>query len=195
MDEGALIAVVGPRIDSAPILGGLRRRKDTGRRVHRHQGGLVVEDRDGTLLLPHATTRVFTDLPPGALDGDHAPDAGRWTFVGGDGARWETGAIARSTPLARLCDATAVVNAEVRLGLARERLAAGETIDFGAAVATAHDLLVHGHPLMPWSEVTGIDLEAGGPLRLHTATKGDLVLVALEVADLAVLLSLVGDRR
>jgi len=195
MDGAGVVVEVGERIASAPILGGLRKRKDTGRRAHHHQHGLVVEDKDRTLVLPHDTTRVFTNLPPGSPPGEDTPDWGRWTFVGRDGARWETGAIDRATPLAQLCDGVAAANAEVRLGLARQRLAAGEAVDFGVAVATALDLLVHGHPLMPWAEVASIDHEAGGPVFLETTTRGAITLHALDVADLAVLLSLIEDRR
>src|SRR5687767_9403630 len=85
VDEGVVVDV-GERIESAPILGGLRRRKDTGRAAHRHEGGLVVEDRDGTLVLPHTTTQVFTSSPPGAT-GAGAEDGARWTFLCRDGAR------------------------------------------------------------------------------------------------------------
>jgi len=194
MDDRA-VAEVGSRIESAPIMGGLRKRKDTGRQAHRHQEGLVVEDKDGTVVLPYATTRVFTNLPPGSVEGDETPDWGRWTFVSEDGARWASGALDRPTPLGVLCGVVARASAEVRLVLAHERLAVGDTVDFGAAVATAHDLLVHGHPLMPWSEVTSIDHEAGGPVFLDTATRGDMTLFAEDVADLAVLLALIEDRR
>jgi hypothetical protein len=178
-------------------MGGLRKRKDTGRHAHRHQLGLVVEDKDDTVVLPYDGTRVFTQLSPLSTEGDEGPvDTVRWTFVGDDGARWATGNLRRDTPLAALCDLAARASAEVRLALARQRLAAGEAIDFGTALATAQDILVHGEQSpLPWSEVTGIEHEAYGPARLHTATRDELMMTAEDVADLAVLIALVQDRR
>ena len=195
MDDRA-VAEVGDRIESAPILGGLRKRKDTGRQAHRHQEGLVVEDKDGTVVLPYDSTRVLTTVSPSSLAGDDAPDEARWTFVRHDGARWATGTLKRDARLAVLCDLATRASAEVRLALARQRLAVGETVDFGTAVATAQDVLVHGQQSpLPWSEVTGIEHAAAEPVWLHTATRGELMMPAEEVADLAVLIALVQDRR
>ncbi|QYG94748.1 hypothetical protein HC251_21465 [Iamia sp. SCSIO 61187] len=193
MDEGEHRGL-GERIESAPILGGLRRRKDTGRAAHRHEGGLVVEDRDGTLVLPHATTQVFTSSPPRTTDDGPGGDA-RWTFLGEDGTRWATGTIGRAAALAGLCDRAARASAEVRLALAREVLGVGGSVDFGVAAANAHDVLVHPHPPMPWAQVRGIERPADGPVRLRTSTGDALVLPTEEVADLAVLMALVEDRR
>ena len=196
MDEGAASAAVGARLASASILGGLRRRKDTGRRAHRHAEGLVVEDRDGTVVLPHDSTQVFTTVSPLSLGGDDAPDEARWTFVRHDGARWTSGTIKRDTELAALCDLASRASAEVRLARARQRLAAGEPVDFGAALVTAQDVLVHGEQSpLPWSEVTGIEHTAVEPVWLHTATRSELMMTAEDVADLAVLIALVQDRR
>lgn len=195
--EGHIESEVGGRIESAPILGGLRKRKDTGRQAHRHQEGLVVEDKEGTVVLPYATTRVFTQLSPlSTEDPDEPVDTVRWTFVRDDGPRWSTGSIGRTTPLGQLCDLAARASAEIRLAIARQRLAAGEPVDFGAALVTSQDLMVHGEQSpLPWSEVTGVEHEAHGPAWLHTTTRSELMLTAEDVADLAVLIALVQDRR
>lgn len=195
MDDRA-VAEVGDRLQTAPILGGLRKRKDTGRRAHRHERGLVVEERDGAVVLPYDTTKVFTTLSPLSAEGGDAPAEARWTFVRHDGARWATGTVRRDTPLAALCDLTARANAEVRLARARTLLASGEAVDFGVALVTAQDVLVHGEQSpLPWSEVTGIAHSASEPAWLHTTTRGELLLTAEDVADLAVLIALVEDRR
>lgn len=195
MDDRA-VAVVGDRLQSVPILGGLRRRKDTGRRAHRHERGLVVEDRDGPVVLPYDTTKVLTTLSPLSAEGAGAPDGARWTFVRHDGARWATGTIGRATPLGALCDLTARASAEVRLARARTLLASGEAVDFGVALVTAQDVLVHGEQSpLPWSEVTDVAHSASEPAWLHTTTRGELLLPVEDVADLAVLIALVQDRR
>jgi hypothetical protein len=187
---------VGGRIESAPILGGLRKRKDTGRRAHRHEAGLVVEDKDGTVALPYVTTQVFATVSPLSDPGSRPPIDARWTFVRDDGARWSTGTIDRATPLAQLCAGAARASAEIRLVIARERLAAGEPVDFRTALVTAQDVVVHGEQSpLPWSEVTGIEHVADEPAWLHTANRSELMMTAEDVADLAVLIALVQDRR
>jgi len=196
VDDGAILAAVGGRLESAPIMGGLLKRKDTGRQAHRHEGGLVVEDKEGMVVLPYATTQLFTTLSPLSAEGDEPPDDARWTFVRQDGARWKTGTLKRTTPLAALCDRAARFSAEVRLALARERLAAGESVDFGLAVANAQDVLVHGQQSpLPWSAVTSIDHTGYESAWLTTADGEELMLDAADVADLAVLIALVQHRR
>jgi hypothetical protein len=196
MGEGPDVDEVGGRIESAPILGGLLKKKDTGRQAHRHQDGLVVEDKDGTVVFPHVTTRLHTQLSPlSTEDPDEPVDTIRWTFVRDDGVRWSSGSVKRDTPLAQLLDVTARASGDIRLAMARERLTAGEPLDFGVAVVTAHDLMIHGEQSpLPWSEVTGIEHEAYGPAWLHTTTRDELMLTAEDVADLAVLIALVQDR-
>lgn len=188
---------VGGRIESAPILGGFRRRKDTGRRAHRHEAGLVVEDKEGTVVLPYVSTKVFTPISPLTQAGERAPDRWRlWTFVRDDGVRWATSGLAPDARLAVLCDAAARASADVRLAMARQRLAEGEPIDFGVALVTAQDILVHGEQSpLPWSEVTDIEHADGDPVWLHTTSRSELMMYPEEVADLAVLIALVKDRR
>jgi hypothetical protein len=196
VDEGPGHEEVGPRRESAPIVGGLLRRKDTGRRAHRHEGGLVVEDRDGTVVLPYATTQVFTS--DGWDEGGSDPRRGRaeWTFVR-RGARWSTGGIERSSPLAALCRAATEASTAVRLAIVRERLAGGDTVDFTRVSATVHELWVHGHRPMPWSEAERIVLPELEPVALETRSRGRFTVAdsASQVADLAVLVALIEQGR
>jgi hypothetical protein len=199
VDE-AVDAEVGVRVESAPILGGLRKRKDTGRQAHRHEGGLVVEVGDGALVLPDATSQVFTsdewvDRPDGDGDGDLKGRA-EWRFER-RGGRWATGSIERSSPLAALCRETVRASTRVRLAIVRERLAGGDTVDFVKAAATVHEVWVHGHRPMPWAEATSIEDRGLEGLILHTASRGDFTLAStrMQVADLAVLVALVEAGR
>lgn len=191
-----MIAEVGQRIESAPILGGLRKRKDTGRRVHRHQDGLVVEDKAGTVVLPYATTKVFATASPLSAEPARPETDARWTFVRHDGPRWSSGLVGRDTPLGQLCDTAARASGDVRLARARTLLAAGEAVDFGVAFVTAQDVLVHGQQSpLPWAAVTTVEHTVGEPAWLHVAGGEELMLTAEDVADLAVLIALVHDRR
>jgi hypothetical protein len=193
VDE-AVDAEVGVRVESAPILGGLRKRKDTGREAHRHEGGLVVEVGDGALVLPYATTQVFTS--DASDDGDPTKGRADWGFER-RGGRWATGSIDRGSALAALCRETVRASTQVRLAIVRERLAGGDTVDFVKAAATAHEVWVHGHRPMPWTEATGIDDRGLEGLILRTGSRGDFTLAStrMQVADLAVLVALVEAAR
>lgn len=195
MGEGPDTAEVGRCVETAPILGGLRRRKDSGRHAHRHEGGLVVEDKADTVVLPYATTQIFTGDAWDEVGSD--PDKGRaeWTFVR-RGARWSTGSIERSTPLAALCRAATDASTAVRLAIVRERLAGGDTVEFTRVSATMHELWVHGHRPLPWAEAERIVFPELEPVALETA-RGRFTVAdtASQVADLAVLIALIEDGR
>ncbi len=195
MDEGGIAELVGVRIGSAPVLGGLRRKKDTGRRAHLHADGLAVEGTGGIVVLPHATTRVCTTDPPGLPPHEDPDPKVQWAFERQDGARWDSGSVDRTSPLARLLAAAGEASAAVRLPLARARLAAGEQVDFAAVAMTAHDLLVPGRRPRPWAEVTGVEAGPEEPVTLSLANGEDLVFSPLRsIADAAVLVALVGER-
>lgn len=195
MDEGNIDALVGVRIRSAPILGGLRKRKDTGRQAHLHVEGLVVEDKDDTLVLPHATTRVLTTDPPGFPPHEDPYPKVQWTFEREDGGQWDAGSIDRTSDLAQLLAAAGEASAVVRLPLARARLAAGEQVDFALVALSAHDLLVPGKRPLPWAEVTGIEAGPEEPVFLSTASGEDLMFSPLRsIADAAVLVALISER-
>src|SRR5687767_5250293 len=115
MDEGEIVDRVGVRIESAPILGGLRKKKDTGRQAHLHLEGLVVEDRDGTIVLPHDSTRLYTTDPPGFPPHEDPYPKVQWVFEREDGVRWDAGSIDRTSALAQLCAAAGEASAVVRL--------------------------------------------------------------------------------
>ncbi|HEV7723235.1 MAG TPA: hypothetical protein VGO60_18235 [Iamia sp.] len=195
MDPGAFDQV-GSRIETAPIVGGLLRRKETGRHAHRHEGGLVVEVRDGTLVLAYATAQVFALESAEPAGDDPLKGRAEWRFEPRGGG-WATGSIERASPLAALCRGAVRASTQVRLAIVRERLAGGDTVDFGAGAATVHEVWVHGHRPMPWAEATGIEDRGIEGVLLHTATRGDFTLAstALQVADLAVLVALIEDGR
>ncbi len=190
---------LGALIEEAPILGGLLKRKETGRSARRHEGGLAVEDRDGsTVALPYATTQIFTTEAPGAaLDAD-GPPKGRaeWTFVR-RGARWGTGTIDRSSPLAGLCREATAASTAIRLAIVRQRLAGGDTVEFARISATTHELWVHGHRPMPWAEAQRIAFPELEPVALETRSRGKFTLAddPSQIADLAVLIALIEEGR
>jgi hypothetical protein len=194
--QGVDLGEVGRPIEDAAILGGVRKRKDTGRRAHRHEDGLVVEDRDGTVVLPYATTQVFTGDAWDEVGSDPRKGRAEWTFVR-RGARWATGSIDRSSPLAVLCRAAADASTTVRLAIVRQRLAGGDTVDFDRISATAHELWVHGHRPLPWAEATGLVVPALEPVALETVSRGRFTVAdkAAQIADLAVLIALIEEGR
>ncbi|HEX7134364.1 MAG TPA: hypothetical protein VF228_17440 [Iamia sp.] len=196
MDDGVDVAEVGQPVEEAAVLGGLRKRKDTGRRAHRHEGGLVVEDRDGTVVLPYATTQVFTGDAWDEVGSDPLKGKAEWTFVR-RGARWTTGSIDRSSPLAVLCRAATDASTAVRLAIVRQRLAGGDTVDFDRISATAHELWVHGHRPLPWAEIERLAFPALEPVALETVSRGRFTVAdkAAQIADLAVLIALIDNGR
>lgn len=196
MDDGVDVAEVGEPIEDAAVLGGLLRRKETGRRARRHEGGLVVEDKAGTVVLPYATTQVFTGDPWDEVGRDPQRGRAQWTFVR-RGARWSTGSIERASPLAALCRAATDASTAVRLAIVRQRLAGGDTVDFARISVTVHELWVHGHRPMPWAEAKGFVFPELEPVALETVSRGRFTVAdaAVQVADLAVLIALIDEGR
>lgn len=193
MDEGGDLSGVGAPVEEAPIVGGRLRRRGTPGRVHRHEGGLVVEEVTGTVVLPYATTQVLTSEMP---DDDDRRGRAEWTFAR-RGARWSSGRIARSTPLAALCRAAAAASTEIRLAIVRHRLAGGDTVDFGRVSATIHELWVHGHRPIPWAEAVAVEQRPLEPVQLVTRSRGTVTVAdgGAQIADLGVLVRLIREGR
>lgn len=194
MEEGTGVAEVGDPIEEAPVVGGFLRKRETGEVLRRHEGGMVLVGAAGAVVFPYATTQVFTSEVP---TGDDGPPKGRgeWALVR-RGAQWRTRSIDRSSPLAAVCRAGAEASTVVRLAIVRQRLAAGDTVDFARLSATAHELWVHGNRPMPWAEVVAVDQRPLEPVVLRT-TRGTFTLAdsPVDIADLGVLAALIADGR
>lgn len=197
MEEGSDVAEVGAPIEEAPVPSGRWRRRDVGRVLRRHEGGLVVTGATGTVVLPYATTQLFTSELP-TTDDDPSDLRGRasWRFRW-RGSSWGVQGEKRSSPLAAVCRAGVGAGTVVRLAIARQRLAAGDTVDFARLSATTHELWVHGNPPMPWAEVQGVDRRPLEPVVLRTASRGTFTLAdsPVEIADLGVLVRLIAEGR
>ena len=194
MGEGAVADEVGSFLEEAPLVRG-RLRKGPDQVLRRHAGGVVFAGRRGTMVFPYATTQVFTSEVPGADDGELRGRA-EWAFVR-RGARWRAQGLKRSAPLAAVCRAATEASTTVRLAIVRQRLAAGDTVDFARLSATTHELWVHGHRPLPWGEAERLVFPEVEPVGLETVTRGRFTVAdqAVQIADLAVLMALMEQGR
>lgn len=189
---------LGGLIESAPILGGLRKRTDTGRRVHRHEHGLHVEGKRGPVVLPYATAALFTSLPPIPLGHrNRIPDHSEtWMWDCGDGARWRSGPVRRDTALGSLLVTASQASTAVRLPVIRQRIDAGEVVTFGrhGRVSAAGVDMGAAHR-RAWPDVIGLSTAHGDlGLVLDAGTTVMLGDDLMETHDAAVLCALVAER-
>jgi len=157
---------LGALVQSLPFNDANSFRRKGGRRVHRFDHGLVAPARDGPLVFPYQTLRIYREETHHLHQNRRTVDyiGVQWVFQREDGQVWKNLLQRRPQdpidPLIGMYEQALSATCVEQRDEVLQRLADGATLSFGPVEFDVSQIKI-GTQDAPWSDVTGVAVEAG----------------------------------